>query len=104
MEPYYTIIIYEIIHNVLETIYSATLNSPPSFGDDHFGAKLMKFRPQFGTFQMTSDTRQDVILVISQIGSSGVGNTRGSSNTTIASTTCCCYQAFLHEGIIHQLI
>ena len=103
MEPYYTIIIYEIIHNVLETIYS-TLNSPPSFGDDHFGAKLMKFRPQFGTFQMTSDTRQDVILVISQIGSSGVGNTRGSSNTTIASTTCCYYQAFLHEGIIHQLI
>ena len=92
MEPYYTIIIYEIIHNVLETIYS-TLNSPPSFGDDHFGAKLMKFRPQFGTFQMTTDTRQDVILVISQIGSGGGG-----------SATTCCHQAFLHKRIVYRLI
>ena len=56
-------------------------NIPPSFGDDHFGAKLMKLRPQFGTFQMTTDTRQDVILVISQIG---------------WTRTC---QAFLHDSI-----
>ena len=68
--------------------------SPPSFGDDHFGAKLMKFRPQFGTFQMTTDTRQDVILVISQIGSGGGGY----------SATTCSHQAFLHKRIVYRLI